>query len=435
MKKLVIVGGGSTYTLPMLKTIIDDKEVFGIDHISLVDINVKRQELIYQAGQVLMQDTKISLSAHHNDEQGIYENALFVFMQIRSGGLNARIYDEQIPLKYGLVGQETCGAGGFTYGLRSVPDVIKIINDVRAQNKDCYIINYSNPAAIVAEATRRQFPNDNKIINLCDMPIAMLDGFAKALNTSRCKLHARYFGLNHFGWFTKIYDQDGTDVLPKLKKMLADSSLVPEELKDDKDWQHTFEMLSQMVNDFKGYIPNTYLQYYLYPQKCVNDSDPEYPRAMSVIDGREEKVKKQCKHIIEKQTIIGSGLESGVHGKYIVELANSLLNNVESEFILIVENNGIINNLADDVMVEVPCLISKRGIEPLHVGKIPTFYKALIENQNGFEKLAVDSLFNNDLDASLKALVLNRTINDASIAKQLLTAILEENNYFGGQHE
>ncbi len=430
MKKIVIVGGGSTYTLPMIKTIADFNDVFNIDHISLVDIDYDRQHLIFEAGQILLKESTNITISEHVDVKGVYEGAVFVFLQIRAGGLKGRELDEKIPLKNNIVGQETCGPGGFTYGLRSVKDVTKIIEDVRGQNSDCYIINYSNPAAIVAEATKRKFPDDKKIINLCDMPIAMMDGFAKALNTTRQKLTPRYFGLNHFGWFTHLYDENGIDLMPKLKDMLKNDNLIPDELKKDKDWVHTFDMLSKMVNDLDGYIPNTYLQYYLYPEEIVKDSDPNYVRANHVIDHREKDVKNQCEYIIKNNTIKGSGLEKGVHGMYIVELASSLLNNIQREFIMIIKNNGIISNLDDDVMVEVPCLISKRGIEPLHVGKIPTFYKGMIENQNAYEKLSVDALLNNDMDAALKALTLNRTVVDLNKAKKLLKDINDENKIF-----
>lgn len=434
MKKIVIVGGGSTYTLPMIKTIADFNHVFNINHISLIDIDGDRQNKIFRASEVLLKDSGISISEHTNPE-GVYEGAVFVFMQIRAGGLEKRVLDEKIPLNLGIVGQETCGPGGFTYGTRSIIDVSEIIFQVRSQNTECYIINYSNPAAIVAEATNRLFPEDKRIINLCDMPIAMMDGFASALGTTRKNLTPRYFGLNHFGWFTHLYDECGTDLLPKLKKILTNANLVPDELKDDKDWQHTFEMLSQMISDLDGYVPNTYLQYYLYPERIVSESDPQYTRGNSVIDGREKNVEMQCKYIIENQTIEGSGLEKGVHGKYIVELANSLLNNIQREFIMIIKNDGIISNLDDDVMVEVPCLVSKRGIEPLHVGKIPTFYKGLIESQNAYEKLTVDYVLNDDRDAGLKALALNRTVVDLDKAKILLNQIQEQNPYRKGKYE
>ena len=96
-------------------------------------------------------------------------------MQIRAGRLKMREQDEKIAIKHGCLGQETCGPGGFAYGLRSIPAIIEIVKNIRKYSPECWILNYSNPAAIVAEATKRVFPGDHRIINICDMPIGIMD--------------------------------------------------------------------------------------------------------------------------------------------------------------------------------------------------------------------------------------------------------------------
>lgn len=423
MKKynVVICGGGSTYTLPMIKTLLDNSDKFPIQNITLFDVDASKQQKIYQAAQVMATPFGVDIAQSYQLD-GTFSGADFVFMQIRSGGLEMRELDEKIPLANDCVGQETCGAGGFAYGMRSVVDVIEIVKAVRVQAEEAWIINYSNPAAIVAEATNRVFPNDKKIINLCDMPIAILDGFAEALGTERQKLTPRYFGLNHFGWFTHLYDQDGNDLLPGIKERLTQGNMMPEELKEDGDWVKTFEQLSKMAIDLKGHIPNTYLQYYLYPEYIVSKSDKNYTRANAVMDNRLQAVQDQCDYIIENNTIEGSGLERGVHGTYIVELATALAMNEKKEFIMIVPNTGIISNFSHGAMVEVPCIVSKNGAEPIHVGEIDTFYKGLMENQYAYEKLTVDAILNKDYDAALKALTLNRTVVNVDTAKSILDA-------------
>ncbi|MGX8128360.1 family 4 glycosyl hydrolase [Clostridioides difficile] len=428
---IAICGGGSTYTLPMIKTLCDFSDKFPIEKIILFDNDLEKTELICQAAKVmvseLMGDVKVVLKGEIDEE---FNDLDFAFMQIRSGGLKMREKDEKIPLSYDCVGQETCGAGGFAYGLRSVPDVIDIVKNIRKYSPKAWIINYSNPAAIVAEATKRFFPNDNRLINLCDMPIAILDGFAEALRMKRSDLSPRYFGLNHFGWFTNLYDSKGVDLLPKIREMLQDGAMMPEELKKDAGWVNTFNQLSVMTNDLKGHIPNTYLQYYLYPKKIVQKEDKNYTRANSVMDNRLKQVENQCKSIIENGTILGSGLEKGVHGTYIVELAMSIINNENRIFLIITKNNGVISNLPHDAMVEVPCIVNANSCEPLAVDEIDTFYKALIENQYAYEKLTVDALVNNDYDAALKALVLNRTVINVDTAKNILDDLINANKEF-----
>lgn len=142
----------------------------------------------------------------------------FCFMQIRAGRLKMRRSDGHIALAHGCIGQETCGAGGFAYGMRSIPAVVEIINEVKKYSPDAFILNYSNPAAIVAEATKRLFPGDKHVINICDMPVGIMNQYADELGVPRNAIEARYFGLNHFGWFTAVLNREtGEDYLPRLR--------------------------------------------------------------------------------------------------------------------------------------------------------------------------------------------------------------------------
>ncbi len=428
---VVICGGGSTYTLPMVKTLCDFYEEFPLKKIKFYDIDEGKQSKIFKASKILLEERipEIVVEESYDKETAFLESD-FVLMQIRSGGLEMREKDEKIPLKYNCVGQETCGVGGFAYGMRSVPAVLDIFKAVRNQSTDAWIINYSNPAAIVAEATKRIFPDDKRIINLCDMPIAIMDGFSEALGIKRQDLRAKYFGLNHFGWFTNLYNKDGEDLLPIIREKLRQGAMMPEELKGDSGWVHTFEQLKTMVNDFDEYIPNTYMQYYLYPDKIVEESDKNYTRANSVMDHRLKQVEACCETIIKNKSIKGSGLEKGVHGTYIIELATSIIKNEHREFLIIVKNNGVIPNISQEAMVEVPCIVTSNGIEPLHFGEVDTFYKGLIENQYAYEKLTVDAVMNHDYNAALKALVLNRTVVNTDVAKLILEELMEANKEY-----
>lgn len=430
---LTICGGGSTYTLPMLKTLCDLYDLFPVEEIRLYDIDFRKQDIVYRTAKIMFQERlpKVKIKSLYEDGcQQAFEQADFVFMQIRAGGLLMREKDEKIPLEYGCVGQETCGAGGFAYGMRSVPQVLDLVKKIRQYSPDAWIINYSNPAAIVAEALKRFYPDDKRLINLCDMPIAIMDGFAETLGMKRTDLSPRYFGLNHFGWFTNLYDRQGEDMLPLIKERLRKGPIVPKEFESDQEWVHTFERLRQMVTDIDEYVPNTYLQYYFYPDEIVEESDKMYTRANAVMDHRLKEVENTCQYIIDHGTIRGSALEEGVHGTYIVELASAIIRNERRLFLIIVENRGIISNLPDGAMVEVPCIVGANGCEPLHVGEIGTFYKSLLENQYGYEKLTVDAILNHDKKLALQALILNRTVIDAEKAKKILDDLCEANKEY-----
>ncbi|MBC1514506.1 family 4 glycosyl hydrolase, partial [Listeria booriae] len=145
----------------------------------------------------------------------------FVMARLRVGKYALREQDEKIPFKHGVVGQETCGPGGIAYGLRSIGPIIELIDYMERYSPDAWLLNYSNPAAIVAEGTRRLRP-DSKVINICDMPICLEDIMARAIGLkNRKEMEVRCFGLNHFGWWTSIQDHAGNDLMPKIKAHVA----------------------------------------------------------------------------------------------------------------------------------------------------------------------------------------------------------------------
>ncbi|MCE7793597.1 6-phospho-alpha-glucosidase [Salipaludibacillus sp. CUR1] len=433
-QNLVVVGGGSTYTLGMIMSLIEEKENFPLKSITFYDTNAERQEKIAKATEVILREKYPELESFHytTDKEEAYTNADFAFVQIRTGGLQMREKDEQIPLKYEAVGQETCGPGGMAYGLRSIGEMIDVVNDIRTYAPDAWILNYTNPAAIVAEALRREFPDDNKILNICDMPAAIMVSYAKILGKEIWDLVPEYFGLNHFGWFTNIYDKEGNKLTDDIKRAITEDGFIPEdsEIVNDPSWIKTFKQVETMLNDFPDYLPNTYLQYYLYPSDMVEKEDMENTRARQVINGREKRVHTMSDQIIKDQSTENVDLEVDIHGCYMIRVAASLAYNNGDTFIVIVKNNGIISNLQEDAMVEVPAALTSRGPKPFAVGEIPTFQKGLIEGQLAFEKLVVDAWYEKDYNKLLQALTLNRTVVDAPKARKILDDLIAENKEY-----
>nr|MBO2482788.1 6-phospho-alpha-glucosidase [Bacillaceae bacterium] len=430
-QRLVIAGSGSTYTIGMVMSLIAEIENFPLESLVFYDIDEKRQALNAKATEILLKEYYPELRSftYTTDKKEAFKNADFVFVQIRTGGLKMREKDEQIPLKYGVVGQETCGPGGMAYGLRSIKDMIELIYDIRKQSPDAWILNYTNPAAIVAEALKREFPDDRKILNICDMPIAIMVSYAKILGLEVWDLVPEYFGLNHFGWFTKIYDKSGNDLTERLKNLIIEKGFKPEdaEIANDPSWIKTFEQARKTLMDFPEYLPNTYLQYYLYPEEMVKKEDPNHTRARQVMEGREKRVRELCGRIIEKGTAAGEDLHADIHGVYMIRAAESLAYNLHQYFIVMVENRGVIPNLPQDAMVEVTCVLTSDGPKPFAVGEIPTFYKGLIEGQFAYEKLVVDAYYEKSYLKLLQALTLNRTVVDTDKARRILDELIEAN--------
>ncbi|NUY57531.1 6-phospho-alpha-glucosidase [Salinivibrio sp. EAGSL] len=430
-QKLTIVGGGSTYTLGMINSLIAEKEAFPLRKITFYDIDEQRQASNAKATEILLREAypEVEEFVYTTDKETAFSDADFFFIQIRTGGLPMRERDEQVPLSYGCVGQETCGAGGMAYGLRSIGDMITLVNEIRAFAPDAWILNYTNPAAIVAEALQRQFPDDNRILNICDMPAAIMVSYAQLLGCEIWDLVPEYFGLNHFGWFTKVRNREGVDLTAEIKRIILEEgiSAVDPEIADDPSWQATFKNMQTMLRDNPEYLPNTYLQYYLYPEKMVEKEDIANTRARQVINGREKRVFSLNERIIAAGTTANEHLHADIHGRYMVRVAASLAYNRGETYLVIVPNDGAIANIQNDAMVEVPAALTNDGPKRFAVGTIPTFQKALIEGQLGYEKLVVDAWFSGDRQTLVNALTLNRTVVDVPKAQQIVDELLRVN--------
>jgi maltose-6'-phosphate glucosidase len=211
-QSVVIAGGGSTYTAGIVMMLIENQDKFPLRKLKFYDNDEERQNIVAKACEVIVKERapEIEFLATTDPEEA-FTDIDFVMAHIRVGGLKMREQDEKIPLKYGVLGQETCGPGGMAYGMRSIPGVVELIDYMEKYSPEAWMLNYSNPAAIVAEATRRMRPNA-KIINICDMPVAIKKSIADIVGLdSESDIVDRYYGLNHFGWWTEMTDKQGND--------------------------------------------------------------------------------------------------------------------------------------------------------------------------------------------------------------------------------
>lgn len=429
---VVIAGGGSTYTPEIILMLLHNLDRLPLRAIKIYDNNKERQDQLAKACEIIVQEADPSIAfLATTDPEAAYTDVDFCLAHIRVGLLTMREWDEKIPLKYGVVGQETCGPGGIAYGMRSIAGVLENIKYMEKYSPNCWMLNYSNPASIVAEACRRLKP-DSRVINICDMPVGMENSFAEILGIKdRKDLTIRYHGLNHFGWYSSVKDQAGNERLPQLTEHLLKFGMIPEDESKgsytDNSWKETARKVKDLVAVDPEYAPNSYFKYYLYPDDVVEHENPEYTRANQVMDGREKTVFSDCVRIEQAGTAAGTSLKVGIHASFIVDLATALAFNTHDRMLLIVENNGAIENIANDVMVEIPCIVGKDGYEPLSVGKISTFHKGLMEQQIAVEKLTVDAWMEGSYQKLWQAITLSKTVMSAKTAKLILDDFIEAN--------
>ena len=449
--KVVIVGGGSSHTPGIIQSLIANLDRFPLKKLVLYDIDPDRLELVDTlCGSLIAKLDPECVYFTTTDPEKAFTDIDFAFAQIRQGGMEMREKDEKISLEFGVVGQETCGPGGIAYGLRSIPDIMQLIDYMEAYSPNCWMLNYSNPAAIVSEGCRVLRPNA-RIINICDMPIAIIDVVCAALDIDKKDVEYDYFGLNHFGWFTSIRHK-GEEVLPQLREyikeheiLLPDSYLKgmgslmakkPEEATDEHpeqnrhtkgSWYYVWKGEYEILECFPEYLPNTYLNYYLQQKEFVEHSNPERTRANEVEETREKNLFDGIDHYEKTGEIDESTFYAGSHGDWIADLAIALKNDTKQRFLVICENKGAIPNMPYDAMVELPAYIGKNGPEVISRDNIPLFQQGLMMQQLNSEKLVVEATIEGSYEKALKAFTLNKTVPSMKVAKEVLDDMIEAN--------
>ena len=417
---ITLAGGGSTFTPGIVKSIALRKDELEVDEIRLYDINEERQRKVgVLVDWILHEDLKLDIKLTvTTDKAEAFTDADFVFAQMRVGG----------------------------YAMR------EHIDDVEKYAKSSYwILNYSNPAAIVSEACRKMRPNA-RIINICDMPIAIIDLVCAALEINKKDVEYDYFGLNHFGWFTSIRHK-GEEVLPQLRAYIKEheillpssylkgmSSLMKSNTDNEDEskqnrhtkgsWYYVWKGVYEIMELFPEYLPNTYLNYYLQQKEFVEHSNPERTRANEVEETREANLFAGIDRYEKTGEIDESTFYAGSHGDWIADLAVALKNDTKARFLVICQNKGAIPNMPYDAMVELPAYIGKNGPEVISRDNIPLFQQGLMMQQLNSEKLVVEACIEGSYEKALQAFTLNKTVPSMTVAKEVLDDMIEANKDF-----
>src|SRR5690625_1029102 len=205
--KVVVVGGGSSYTPEIIEGLINRHEQFPVSNIVLVDIEAGKGKLKIIGNLSIRMIEKFGKPIKLSwtlDRKKALKNADFVSTQIRVGGLEARSKDERIPLSHGFIGQETNGAGGIFKAFRTVPVLMELAQEVHEICPDAWIINFTNPAGIVTEALLKHSPH-KKVVGVCNIPFNMRYSTAEILREKPEHVSIEFIGMNHFIFGKKVF--------------------------------------------------------------------------------------------------------------------------------------------------------------------------------------------------------------------------------------
>jgi 6-phospho-beta-glucosidase len=401
--KIVVIGGGSTYTPELIDGFIARAGVLPLRELWLVDPNAKRLSVVGAFAQRMVKQAaapfRVELTA---DRQRALEGADFVITQLRVGGQAARHGDELLGRRHRLVGQETTGVGGFAKALRTVPVVLDIARDLCELAPHATLVNFTNPAGIVTEALTRH--GGIQVVGLCNNAINAQRGIAAMFQVAPEQVYIEQVGLNHLNWIRRIAI-GGDDATEEVLKVYT------EHLRHDEDEIHFPPFLIDMLHA----IPSSYLEYFYLESQVVAHQASGVPTRAEVVMDVERRLMERYSdmHLCEKPPEL---MERG--GAYYSTAAAALIESLWSDdgaiHVVNTRNNGAIPNIADDVVVETPCRVGKAGATPLTVAPLEPQFHGLTSAVKSYELLTIQAALNGDEEAAKLALIANPLGPDAT---------------------
>lgn len=451
--KLTVIGGGGVRSMFLAKSIAQKADTLKIDKLVFMDNNEKKLNIYglmaKKVSELLCPQLKFILTA---DPVEAVRDADYVITTIRVGGDGMRVRDERIALDLGLLGQETTGAAGFSFAMRSVSALSEYCELIKKYAKEnCKVFNFTNPAGVVSQTLRDM--GYDFTYGICDAPSGMLRTFEKLYGAEEGSIRGEVYGLNHLSYFKSI-TFNGKDIVNDL-------------IENDKAYSDTdmryFE--KNLLRERKAVL-NEYLYYFYYREKAIEnilkadktrgeqiaeinksmtaeleriDIENNFDEAFKVFEywyGTREsnymasetgirRTEPWHFDIYQKD----SGGYAGVALKFI-EIAQS---GKADSMILCVPNNGAISGLRDSDIVEITCDITADGAVPHRIGEVDEQNLELIRRVKMYERLASKAIRERSVQSAVEALTMHPLVNSYSLAKKLVAEYLELNKEYTGE--
>lgn len=431
MTKITIIGAGSAFTQNIVVDLLNIPRINnGI--IGLVDIDSNRLEIAHRLVEKIIEltgkDWSVVSSINRRD---ILPGSNFVINQIEVAGLSTVKHEYEIPLKYGVnqcIG-DTLGPGGLFKTLRTLPAWVGIVKDINELCPETTILNYTNPMSAVTLATKRitQVP----VVGLCHSIQNTSRQLANYLEVPYEELKWRSAGINHMSWFVELKHK-GKDMYPILKEK---SSNNPQLLAKDPVRLDAMKYLGAFVSESSGHF-SEYIPYYRKRQDLIEEHcSAGYNGATGFYANnwptwRKENDERILRKLSGEERI---SLESS--HEYAALIIEGIVNNTPKIIYGNVLNNGLIENLPSNGVVEVACLIDQNGIQPCQFGKLPEHLAALCRSNMAFFELAVEAVLEKDKEKAFYALTvdpLTSAVCSLSEIKSMFDELFEAEKEFIG---
>jgi len=416
--KIATIGGGSSYTPELMEGFIKRYEELPIKEIWLVDVEAGRekQEIVGAMAQRMWDASPYDVKVHTTlDREEALRDADFVTTQFRVGQLNARVKDERIPFSYGLLGQETNGAGGMFKAFRTIPVIMEVVEDMKRLCPNAWLINFANPSGMVTEAVLR-YGKWDRVIGLCNVPVMAKMTEAIMLDRPVEDLIYKFAGVNHFHWH-KVADKAGNDVTPLIiDKLYQEDNGLPKNI-------HGVPFYREQLDEM-NMIPCGYHQYYYRAEEMLAHGLEEY----ATVGTRAEQVKALEAELFElyKDPALNykpKQLEERGGAYYsdaACETIASIYANKNTEIVVSTRNDGAVPDLPADCAVEVTAYLGAQGARNVAFGPLPTAERGWLQVMKAMELLTIEAAVTGNYALALQAFTINPLIPSGATAKQVM---------------
>ena len=416
--KIATIGGGSSYSPELMEGFIKRYEELPIKEIWLVDVEAGRekQEIVGAMAQRMWDASPYEVKVYTTlDREEALRDADFVTTQFRVGQLNARVKDERIPFSYGLLGQETNGAGGMFKAFRTIPVILDVVEDMKRLCPNAWLINFANPSGMVTEAVLR-YGKWDRVIGLCNVPVMAKMTESIMLDKPVEDLIYKFAGVNHFHWH-KVADKAGNDVTPLvIDKLYQEDNGLPKNIHGVPFYR---EQLDQM-----NMIPCGYHQYYYRAEEMLAHGLEEY----ATVGTRAEQVKALEAELFElyKDPALNykpKQLEERGGAYYsdaACETIASIYANKNTEIVVSTRNDGAVPDLPADCAVEVTAYLGAQGARNVAFGPLPTAERGWLQVMKAMELLTIEAAVTGIYALALQAFTINPLIPSGARAKRVM---------------
>jgi len=401
MLKIAIIGAGSTYTPELIEGIIKRHRGLPVTHLALMDIDSTKLDIVGQLSQRMIRDAGLDIEVFMTEDlDRALTDADFVLAQIRVGKLAARVLDETIPLKYGFIGQETTGMGGFFKALRTIPVMMNIAHRMEELCPNAWLINFSNPSGIIAQALQ----NHTKIksVGLCNVPINMFSDIHEALEEEN--LTIEYVGLNHLSYITGIW-KSGQDIFKEvLEKGITGQGMKNIPIKG-------FD--AKLIQSIEA-IPSSYLEYfYDRNDKLDHLRQEEKSRGQVCMD-----IEERLLDLYKKESLTRKPQELEKRGgarysEAAISLVDSIYNDKGETHVVNVPNQGALAFMDHDDVVEVACQVGREEIRPLAIHNFNNKHvMEMMQCVKAYENHTVQAAIHGSDAEAIQALLIHPLVGD-----------------------